>query len=521
MKRLRCIAYAAAVGCLTVWALKSHLSTTAADVLTVVWKAEPLAGFKPQSITIYYTTAQDNELSERQVMHGRYDLGRLELTVPSDLTSFRLDLGFANPLPEGTNLSCPPEKVEINGVGQRMSSMNVFKLGNPRYIAVYYPKLDLRHHENLRFLPTLVVFVATVCFSYWMVSHIGGWFVLIFFFLCLLPWARLSQEDVSERENRRLATFPKSFDPKAFELALNDRMFGREQLLDLKNFIFARLGVEDKKGKALVGKDGWLYYKDTLEDFANLTCWGEADMRAMGDYLNVLFEYCKSRGKRFAFMICPDKCRVYPEYVVQYLKANPDSMGKTERLVTYLRKNYAFPVVYSRERLIDFKAKVPRPLYYLKDTHWSWEGGCYGGYQPMMEALGLPAKEMTQWKEIPGDSCDLLSMNAHAGDVPDMKTYAKPDFPFALARPQSDVDLENVGGQGRLFMLRDSFATAMTPYINLTFRNAVLRWRAALLPEDREAVDSSDSFVYEIVERSIPALCCIARCGRTIPWEVN
>lgn len=521
MKRFVNILYALAAGCLITWALKDHFSAVVPAVLNVHWKASSLVGFKPQEIAIYYTTAQDGELSERQVIRNCFEPNLRALTLPPDITSLRMDLGFADPIPDGTSLSCPPETFEINGVGQQMSEMNVFRLGNPRYVAVYYPALDVRPRRTLRLLPATGVFAVSFGVLYWAIPHVGGWLGVTFLVLCLLPWARLSKEEVSVRENRRLATFPKSFDPKAFELALNDRMFGREQLLDLKNFIFARLGVEDKKGKALVGKDGWLYYKDTLEDFANLTCWGEADMRAMGDYLNVLFEYCRSRGKRFAFMICPDKCRVYPEYVVQYQKVNPDSESRTARLVAYLRGNYAFPVVYSRERLLDFKAKVPRPLYYLKDTHWNWEGGCYGGYQPMMEALGLPAKEMTQWKEIPNDSGDMLSMNAHAGDVPDLKTYAKPNFPFVLAQPQSDVDLENAGGQGSLFMLRDSFATAMTPYINSTFRNAVLRWRAALLPEDREAVDSSDSFVYEIVERSIPALCCIARGGQTIPWEVK
>ena len=53
----------------------------------------------------------------------------------------------------------------------------------------------------------------------------------------------------------------------------------------------------------LLGKDGWLYFADTLNDYTGTALWGEREIFSAARNLSLMAEYCEGQGARFLFTI--------------------------------------------------------------------------------------------------------------------------------------------------------------------------------------------------------------------------
>ncbi len=363
-------------------------------------------------------------------------------------------------------------------------------------------------------------------------SGSDAWLVVAFFVVLILPAMKIDTAEKSEQEKRTLAAYrPLVQDGrlnadygKDFEAWFGDHFLGRNKLVEYHSFIKSKIG-SPSKALVLVGENEWLFFKgdDGVNNYRNVTEFSADELSRMTDYVASIDAWCRREGKKFVFLIAPDKHRVYGRYYPTSIrKVRDDSQSRTEQFVAHLRKTTSITVVYPRASLL---AASEAPLYYKHDTHWAPEGA-FIGYRALMASLGVEPPpgvascfEQAEEKRFVGDLVAML----RGWNAPDETLYKEPRLAAAymLSNPDADwdtpIDLAWKGsaGGGRIFLLRDSFATALLPFLADTFGSGEVRWRGEVLPEDLPIMRAdSDYVVLEIVERGLPLLQ-----GWTFPKE--
>lgn len=494
-----------------------------------------------------YATKEDPAYSNRQRVNAEPDPalpdGFFRLDLPDEATAFRLDVVFddrpdASPPRDGLDL-------EIDVSGKRRNLRLPFVQGKPFYARSVLETDDFASVDFNAKACMGVFCLASILLSLLLstllraASSLGtAWFVCGFLAVCGFPALDVNRDEASARENRNLDKFPParllrtggvSAWCRQFESAFADRFFGRYRLMDLHSAIAS---VFDDRGNAKVhvGGDGWLFFGETLQDFANTQPMHDRKtLEKIRRYLDSIDAYAKRRGMKFVFFIAPDKCRVYPEHVRFHNKVRPDSESRTEQLVAYLREHCGFPVVYPRGDLAAKKETFPFPFYYKGDTHWNHAGAYFGGYLPIMEAFAFPDVRVVRiddWREprFWGGLSDMLGRKPSPADL-DAQTPRWANGTYVAPRPgynpgpkvafESDrhqkgrldstiVTRNPVDGRHALFCLHDSFYTDLVPFFSdsfaMTSSRHVLR---GIRLEDKSRIDECDAILLEIVERNV------------------
>ena len=355
-------------------------------------------------------------------------------------------------------------------------------------------------------------------------------FPVLFATLSLIPLARFDARDVSERENRRLETWPSwtefrwqtaSAWFRRAEAAFGDRFFGRYAFVEVRTWLLRVLRGHGGD-RVSTGRDGWLFYTATLTDFANVTHYDDGEKETIAAQLNKLARRCREKGKGFVFLIAPDKCRIYPEKVLGWQKTHPDFDSRTEDLVAYLRRRCDFPVLYPRERLLNLRDRCRDILYFKQDTHWTPLGAYFGAYLDLVDAFSKvgcsvdPVAE-PEWTNDLGELAMRGLVNAH-GLVKMLPPGAVDPLPVDSVSPKFDrLQMTLIGdrprwtsscptGRKRLFALHDSFAKALMPFLGRTFSQVTFRWARDLRPADEADFDACDVLLMEVVERNVGRL---------------
>ncbi len=134
----------------------------------------------------------------------------------------------------------------------------------------------------------------------------------------------------------------------------------------------------------LVGYDNYLFYKDTLNDFIgvgelNSALYDKAvkDLKARNDWV-------EANGKKFYFVIAPNKNSVYPDYMPEgYTLAEYRRYDQFVKLL----EEAGITAVDLRETMTNaVKANPQENLYYKYDTHWNNHAG-YHAYRRTMDLI--------------------------------------------------------------------------------------------------------------------------------------
>ena len=534
-----------ALSCVLVVACQSFFKTRTIDFSFRV-ADKNIAPLLDRTYALYATKA-DPAYSNRQRVNADVDPGLpdgfFHLVLPNEATSFRLDVVFDD-RPD----AFPPRDelaLEIDVSGKRRELRLPFVQGKPFYArsvleADDFVSVDFNAKACMSVFCLAAILLALLLSTLLRAAPSLGtaWFVCGFVAVCVLPALDLNQDEASARENRNLDKFPSARVLRAegvsawcrqFESAFADRFFGRYQLMDVHSAIAS---VFDDRGNAKVhvGGDGWLFFEETLQDFANTQPMHDRKtVEKIRKYLDSINDYAKRRGKKFVFFIAPDKCRIYPEHVRFHNKVRPDSESRTEQLVAYLREHCDFPVVYPRGELAAMKETFPFPFYYKGDTHWNHAGAYFGGYLPVMEAFGFPDVRVVRiddWREprFWGGLSDMLGRKPYRADL-DAQTPRWANGTYVAPRPgynpgkkvafESDrhqkgridgtiVTRNPVDGNHSLYCLHDSFYTDLVPLFSDSFaRTSSRHVLRGIRAEDKPQIDESDAILLEIVERNV------------------
>ncbi len=279
---------------------------------------------------------------------------------------------------------------------------------------------------------------------------------------------------------------------------INDRFFLRQEMITLDNWLTAKVFGNSGEDKVTLGKDGWLFFTETLDDYTGTDPMTQRELFSVAKNLQLMSLYCHYEGKDFAFCIAPNKNSLYGAYMPDLgvkaaqtdaakLMDNLDSLGvKTVDLFTALRH-------------------IGEPLYFAHDSHWNSKGAALGA-DLINAAFGVESDYY---------AADFSKKERHDGDLYAMAYPALTDpeqnpvfggtleyrFTGKGTKPDS-MTIETAGqGSGKLLAYRDSFGNLLFPYLADTYGEAVFsRSRSYDLTAD------ADFVLVEIVERNLPNL---------------
>lgn len=273
----------------------------------------------------------------------------------------------------------------------------------------------------------------------------------------------------------------------------------------------------------LVGRDGWLFYAAdaALADFASTDPFSREDLEVWRTVLQHTHDWLARRGIRYVFVLAPDKHAVYPEFMPDGVR-RVGRETRTDELVRYLRDQSTVPVVDLRAAL--GAAKGSERLYHRTDTHWN-DRGAFVAYRAILSRLadGVPPANRDALAPLPRtafaastvrepgmDLAGMLSLTdrMHEDDLRLASTAAARWRVVEPTRPDPHgIEPRLATGhedrtRPRALVLRDSFGSALIPFLSEHFSRALYLWQynlePALVLEERP-----DVVIQEVVGRRL------------------
>jgi len=301
------------------------------------------------------------------------------------------------------------------------------------------------------------------------------------------------------KDNRLNLDYTKEFDDY-FSDQFPFRSFMISAYSGINEFLFKQSGNE----KVIVGKDGFLFFAETLDDYFKVNTLSRNDLLRLNTILGIQKNYLDGLGIRSYFMVAPNKASIYGEYMPAYFNV----IGNKSNLERISAMDKSMPFIDLKSELMKYKEETGKLLYHLKDSHWNNLGAAVG-YEAMMEKLGK--QSLSLLKQTPVLSLDwqgdLTTMLYPSHIVYDQQfNYTLPEaFTFTRAiRSFDDIEIESINPakEGKLMMFRDSFANALVPYLSDSFGQVSY---SRVFPHDYRKIETRlpDTLIIEIAERNI------------------
>lgn len=340
-------------------------------------------------------------------------------------------------------------------------------------------------------------------------------YIAAFFAVCLVPFVGMAvtgQE--SSSENRTLAEFPQLKTEEGINVQwlndageyFQDHFAFRNELVTANALINGKiLGTSTASG-VIQGTDGWLYYKDSLEDYLGENLLKDRSLYNISHILSLMQEYLAEKNVQFVFTVAPNKNSLYDENMPYYDSYKVSDNKNLINLQKYLKnENVSYVDLY--EPL----AKADEILYHKRDSHWNNKGAaCASDF--LLEGLGKEHESYTdETYTVKTDfTGDLDEMLYPLATTPEDEIYYDRQTTFAyVGEVGSNFDPRittvNPVKTGSLVMYRDSFGNALLPFMADAYGNAYF---SRGIPYQLTDVDTmaADTVIVERAERFLPEM---------------
>ena len=274
--------------------------------------------------------------------------------------------------------------------------------------------------------------------------------------------------------------------------------------------------------RVIVGQSDWLFLNENNIPYyrgTNKIATGSDMKKHIESYVR-LNEMCKTVGKEFVILICPEKEEIYPEYMptMEIVDSTEVPIDVREYIKKYTDVKYLYP----KEELLKYKKNY---LVYKKyDSHWNTIGG-YIAANELKKALGLdiiPLRDLKLKKEPALDADLAYYGNTSVDSLPMSFKYVFEDYklnhipkrvfvnnPVTLDSYTTHCDQ---GFDRKVFLIGDSFRESMQEFIIKDFKelyyNTFINASEGFIVEE---VKRADTIVISLVERNegivLPQLC--------------
>lgn len=369
-------------------------------------------------------------------------------------------------------------------------------------------------------------------------------YIILFLTVCCIPVYTMSfLAELESAEKRELQEKPDLWedgriDPeytKKMDQWLSDHFSFRSRLAANFSMIKADLFATSSEESVIVGREDWLYFAETLDDYMQRRVLSDEELIRIRKILTLVDEYVTSKGGDFLFFVAPNKNTVYPEYMPYYYPKGTGS-SSLERLNRALEGSSFYRDVSAvlKEKKASWQQEAsasnhPQWLYYQRDSHWNdygaavafetimdWREFVNGNYGEaplgqMQSHVDWLSQEYQMTMDWVGDLEQMLFPKGGRLDW-QVSWEEPPEFSYASSfHSPEDLLIQTVNDQkeGRLLMFRDSFGNALYPFLAGEYGYAqfsrIVPYRLFLLEEN-----PCDTVIIELVERNLSTLLTAA-----------
>ncbi len=342
-------------------------------------------------------------------------------------------------------------------------------------------------------------------------------FIIACVAVCLLPFAGMAVwPTTASTENKAMSEFPSLSDGgnlnlnffKELEEYFNEHFAFRNELVYADAKIQTAAFHVSNVDTVVYGKDGWLYYSSTLDDYLGNHRMSERQIYNIVHNLSLVQQYVEQNGSAFVLAVPPNKNTLYGEYMPYY---NSYLVDKTHNIDVLAQKLQEQGVAYAD--LLSLFRSEEEVLYLKRDSHWNGKGAVMA-YNCMMDALGYPHKDyedspVTRAKDENGDLNRMLytfygekELN-YKYDIAQEYDYANDVKSVEDVWIETELHAGAGTGNGTLLMFRDSFGNTLIPLIANQFEKA---WFTKEVPYGLERLmeqHAPDTVIFEKVERNL------------------
>ncbi len=286
----------------------------------------------------------------------------------------------------------------------------------------------------------------------------------------------------------------------------------------------------------IVGYDGYMFYEDTIDDFTGQGFLHDEIYNRTVNMLRERNNWAEKNGKKFYFVIAPNKNTVYPDYMPEgYTMA---SYRRYDQFVSLVNSAGLTAVDLRSTMSAAVKADPERNLYYKYDTHWNNHAG-YLAYQTTMNMIkkDFPNVIIHDKSEYQINYCEsymkdqayYLGYYDHFkeyGPVYTLKSGKTANLTWYLPKEnggQFAFAYEATSGPNKgfndglyrlqytnsnntscpnLYVMRDSYSIAMIPFLKDSFYMSTYNWTFVF--SEAEILESkADAILVIVAERNL------------------
>ena len=344
-------------------------------------------------------------------------------------------------------------------------------------------------------------------------------YLIVFIAILLVPFAGMLITGPSKSESASAAKLPvflmvsedenKTTLNKDYLKQLSEYFEGhcafRQEMVTGYSFVTAKIFQTSSQKSVVCGKNGWMYYTDTLGDYTGSEVMSEREMFDAVTTLKLIDRYCKKNGMKFYFVTAVNKNSLYGENMPYYYKKS-DKPGNRVLLGAKIREagiNYI--------DLYDTFAKENRVLYHKTDSHWNNEGAALAA-RTIHEATGqmyVDRYNKAPYKIRKDFKGDLAAMMYPSAVPLEEEIYYDGEFGFDYeGKVESNFDnkIRTAGAiSNNLLMYRDSFGSSLLPFMAESYTNALFSRSLTVQVRDFESI-KANVVIMEKAERFLPQL---------------
>ena len=345
-------------------------------------------------------------------------------------------------------------------------------------------------------------------------------FITIFIALCLIPLAgAIFNYQNTNTEKRALALKPQIIEngsintqyTKQYDDYFTDNFALRPDFVTLYAIINKAAFNESVSDQVIIGKDGWLFFTPTLNDYIKKDVMSDNEIARITKSLLLQQQYIKDKGCVFIFTVAPNKASIYGQYMPERFKTI-ESLSNIEKLAASLDEA---GVEYIDLFEILKEESGDAQLYHKLDTHWNNTGALLA-YNAILDEVEKETSGFTYdshnnlspaiEKNWPGDLSDMLYPALGLLDYQPLYDIEQQYHTGRTIRSfmELNIETENEAGTKNLLMFRDSFASALIPIMSNEFKTAI--YSRATPYDYRLMQKDTDAVILQIAERNLSDL---------------
>lgn len=225
----------------------------------------------------------------------------------------------------------------------------------------------------------------------------------------------------------------------SFDQYFNDNFSLRSPLIVAKRWLDYRLFHMTENDDIHVGTDGWLYSRQSIDSHRKVACDKKQDIEQLILDLHAIERLIEATGRRFLFIVAPNKSTIYPEFIGPLPKDLSCKHSTYDLFLEANTSNFLKNFVRLDQLLLNAKTRDAL-LYDPASRFWNARGAMLAAEAIHRRIYKDPAaKKVLDYKPIGRFATDdlknelmgLAEVNENAS-VNRLRGTGQPDLPYAI-----------------------------------------------------------------------------------------